>query len=833
MELKVYRKKRNFIKTPEPRGKHGIKKSKKLIYLIQKHSARSLHYDFRIELGGVLLSWAVPKGPCLDPSIKRLAVHVENHPLEYATFEGIIPKGQYGAGTVMLWDKGFWIPEDDHPESSYHKGHLTFTLEASKLKGKWNLVRTNKDKNWLLIKVKDNYARPLKEYDITEEEPDSLISNQSIEEIKVNATAVWSKHGIVKSKKTRTKSKIKKTPILQFDAKKHNLKPSRMPKLIHPQLATLVDKPPIGNNWLHEIKFDGYRIIAFKIRDTTRLVSRNNKDWTDNFKNIAAEISALEIENAIFDGELIVFNNENVSDFQLLQNCIKGRQSSPFFYYIFDLLYYDKYNLMPLPLIKRKEILKKILETKPNHLRYSDHIVDSGKAMFEKSCKLHLEGIISKDSSCPYQEKRTKHWLKIKCMKQQEFVIGGFTPPQKSRQHFGALLLGYFNKKKELVFVGKVGTGFTDASLKSIYNKLIKNKISKCPFNTLPPAYKKSIWVKPTLVTEVAFSKWTKDNYLLHSSFKGLRNDKSAKNIIKEKEDMTEKIVPEAEKIKKPIKLTNPNKILFPEDKINKIQIFEYYDAIAKWILPHIENRPLALVRCPNDFKKCFFQKHINKSTPSSLKGIAIEENHPNEKTIYIDSYDSLMLLPQLGVLEIHPWNCHIDEVESPDMFIFDLDPSPEVHWERVVACAFDIKEQFKKLKLKSFVRTTGGKGLHVVIPITPHYNWEVIENFAQEFVKFMVAQKPKEYVAEMSKAKRKDKIFIDYFRNQRGATSIATYSLRARLHAPVSTPLEWKELTSNYTDSFYTITTLPERLKNLKKDPWATFFTIKQGLPS
>jgi len=839
MTLKKYKEKRNFKNTPEPKGRVSSKKSPKLLYVIQKHAASHLHYDFRLELEGVLLSWAVPKGPSLDPTVKRLAMHVEDHPLEYGSFEGIIPKGQYGGGTVMLWDHGEWVPEDKDPVAAYKKGSMKFILKGKKLEGLWKLIRMNKnDKTWLLIKGQDQYAQSIKKYDVIIKQPNSVTTDQSIDEIAEKYQKFWSKSGLqkVKAKKqTLIKSvEKKKLKIMNF-----NLNISPFPTTFSPQLATLVDKPPEGKNWIYEIKFDGYRILALKHNNKTHLMSRNNKDWTSKFKSIATAIDKIAIKNAIFDGEIVVLDENNKSDFQALQNSIKENQNINFIYYIFDMTFYDQYDLTTLTLLERKNALQEVLKGAGNNIRYSDHIFGPGKEILDKTCELGLEGLISKDVDSEYSQKRTKSWLKIKCTKRQEFVIGGYTKPQGARNHFGALLLGTYNKRGELIYNGNVGTGFTVSTLKSLFLLLKKNSVDANPFSTKPPRVKEIMWVKPVLVAEVEFIEWTKEGNLRHPSFKGLRSDKKAKNIMKELplaiEDVAETKAKKkgliSKKTKLPFKLTNPNKVLYPEDKFTKQNIADYYNLIEKWILPYVANRPLTLLRCPDGYKKCFYQKHITHSTHESLFGISIKEKEKKADCIYIKDREGLIALTQMGVLEIHPWGSRIEDVEHPDVIIFDIDPSPEVLWKKVVEAANIIKKHLSEFKLRSFVKTTGGKGLHVVVPIKPEYDWDEIKNFSHTFVNFLVTNHPNAYVSNMSKSQRKGKIFIDYLRNQRGATAVAPYSTRARMHAPVSTPISWDELTNKLDDTFFTIETLPKRLDSLSKDPWKDFCKTKQSL--
>lgn len=906
MKLTSYNKKRDFTKTSEPKGK--ISNLHKNLYVIQKHAASHLHYDFRLELNGILLSWAVPKGPCLDSSVKRLAMHVEDHPVEYGHFEGIIPKGQYGGGTVMVWDIGTWISKDENPNAAYHKGHLRFELKGKKLKGQWSLIRfkgAKDDKSWFLMKTNDKYAKSINDFDITLKKPNSVLSKYSIEEISEKYTKIWQSHRNLKkselakkelykkkikdeltkkelckkkikdeltnkalSKKKLTKNNLSKKVLnkLSFSKKtslkknkqfflKINLPPKVMPKIIYPELATLVDQAPEGIEWIHEIKWDGYRILAFLRNKTIRLMSRNNKEWTSSFPTIATAIQKNFKKNIILDGEVVLLDEKYHSNFQLLQNAIDSNTNKAFIYYIFDILYYDQYDLTSLPLKQRKNILKKLLEGIDNpSLQFSDHIKGTGKDVFKMACKMSLEGIISKNVNSLYLQKRTKDWLKIKCLHRQEFLIGGFSPPKGNRNYFGSLYLGYYNKKDELTYCGNVGTGFTQESLKKIYGKLSKNIIKNNPFSTRPPGITTAIWVKPLLICEVEFTEWTSDGSLRHPSFKGLRQDKnpteisrdskkSIKNILLDKNAFAINIAKSSKNKKNvniinrnrilhpPDQITNPNKILYPEDKITKLDILKFYEEIQNWILPYIINRPLTLVRCPDDYKKCFYQKHITNTTPNTLYGLRIKEKDKIAECIYIKDFSGLKSLVQMGSLEIHPWGSRINSVEYPDIITIDLDPSPEISWRKLVEAAKKIRDYLKKYQLKSFVKTTGGKGLHIVIPIKPEYTWDIVKNFTHAFVNFLVEQHPKDYISEMSKIKRKGKIFVDYLRNQRGATSVSAYSTRARPNAPISVPLDWNELTNNKKDTYFTIKTLPERLKNLKKDPWRDFFKIKQSL--
>lgn len=813
MNLKTYQNKRNFRKTKEPRGKKQKARSQENVFIIQKHAASHLHYDFRLELAGVLVSWAIPKGPSLDPKVKRLAMHVEDHPLEYASFEGIIPKGQYGGGTVMLWDKGEWISDEENPIAAYKKGDLTFELNAEKLKGRWKLIRINKnDKTWLLIKIQDEHAKPLKQYDITEKKPNSVVSGRSLDEIAADTDSVLGK-----------KKVNPKLHPLKFD-----LKPKAIFKTISPQLAVLVDRPPEGEDWLHEIKFDGYRLLAIKKNNKTKLLTRNNQDWTKIFPEIESAINQLPIKNIILDGEVVALDKKQHSNFQLLQNLIKTKKKN-LFYYLFDVIYYDQYDLSHCPLIQRKEVLQDLIaHAEHKIIRFSDHMISHGNQFFHQACKHGLEGIISKRIDSPYIQSRHSNWLKSKCLQRQEFIIVGFTKPQGLRQYFGALLLAAYNKQNELVYHGRVGTGFTESSLKSIYQELIKYKTDKSPLAYFPFNIKNLIWLKPVLVAEVQFIAWTKNEILRQPSFKGLRFDKPAQSISKEQENILDRVIKQNHKdIKENYKLTNPDKILYPEDKITKKELFDYYYSIQSWILPYIKDRPLTLLRCPKTVQKCFYQKHFYELDSPVLHEIKIKKS--KESYLYIKDTAGLMALSQMNVLEIHPWGSTIHAVEHPDVMIFDIDPAQGLTWKKVVQAAFDIKKELDQLKLRSFVKMTGGKGLHVVVPILPQYSWQEIKKISHTIVKFLVMKNPKQYIATMTKSERKNKIYIDYLRNQRGATAIAPYSTRANTHAAVALPLSWDELTNDKRDTFFTIKTLKNRLESLKNDPWEDFFKLKQ----
>ncbi len=838
MTLEQYKKKRDFKKTPEPRNNQPIDKNKQL-YIIQKHDASHLHYDFRLQIGDVLKSWAVPKGPSLDPNVKRLAVHVEDHPLSYGSFEGIIPQGEYGGGTVMLWDKGTWQTENSL-EKAYQKGHMIFTLRGKKLKGEWQLIQIKKDpKNWLLMKINDKEAQSQKEFDILKQEPLSIKSGKSLDEIAKN-TKKNVTHQNKKSSIPVTKKKAKTSPIKLTNLT--HVKKSVIPETIRPQLATLVDKAPSGNNWLHELKFDGYRIITIINNSEIKLLTRNQNDWTDKLNFLTQAFKKLNLSNIVLDGELVALDEKQVPNFQTLQNTLNHHDKSPLIYYLFDIIYYDGYDLTGIPLLARKKLLEQLIDfDNQSIIRYSDHQLGAGKTMFGNACQLGLEGIISKEINSPYLQARSRHWLKLKCVKRQEFIVGGYTKPQGTRSHFGSLLLGIYDKNNKIKYCGHVGTGFTQDSLFDIYQLLTANKTTKMPFVERPPKISHVTWVKPNIIIEVEFIEWTEDGILRTPSFKGIRTDKSPQQVTME----IPLSLQNGENIMTPLKdktkentskmnfsFSHPDRILFTDPNITKIELAEFYQNINKWILPHIINRPLSLVRCPQGgLEHCFYQKHIDENLPDGIYTIDLEEKHSSDKYLYIKDLNGLMALVQLGVLEIHPWGCHIDQIEKPDLITFDLDPGPGVKWEKVVQIAHYLNEQLENIGLKSFVKTTGGKGLHIVIPLLPDKDWVTVKSFAHAFVNLMVEQNPKDLIGTMAKSKREGKIFIDYLRNNRGATSVAAYSTRAKPGAPISTPLSWEELTSKIQSASYTIHNLLQRLNKLKNDPWENYFKTKQTL--
>jgi bifunctional non-homologous end joining protein LigD len=832
--LARYRAKRDFKITSEPQG--GKATAQHNSFVVQKHAATRLHYDFRLELNGTMKSWAVTRGPSMDPADKRLAVHVEDHPIDYSGFEGIIPKGQYGGGTVMIWDRGTWEPLED-PEKGYAKGKLKFALHGDKLKGSWALVRmggrarSERADNWLLIKERDGEARPGHGDVLLEEETRSVTTGRSMEEIAAKADRVWTRDGeqkpVAEPKEEKKKTGRKKGKAL--------------PQFVAPQLATLVDQPPEGPEWLHEIKLDGYRLLCRIEGGRMRLLTRTEQNWTHRFPALAK--SRIDAEEALIDGEVVAVDEKGFSNFGALQQALSDGDDRDLRFYAFDLLHLDGRDLRGEPLETRKARLKTLLSASKQSaplFALSEHIEGRGKDVFENACALSLEGIVSKRRDVPYRPGRGDDWLKTKCGARQEFVIGGFTEHSKATRSVGALLIGHY-EDGDLVYAGRVGTGFDAETRKTLWRELNALRRRSAPFASTPAATRRgAIWVEPRLVAEIAFANWTRDGILRHPSFQGLRKDKPAKTIVKEKA----KPVAKASKAPVPsgksrgsdtvagVVLTHPDRVLYPDVGLTKHDLAEYYAAVADAMLPHLAGRPLSLVRCPEGAAaKCFYQKHPGHSAPKALRRIKIKESAGTHEYVVADDVSALVALVQMGVLEIHPWGSREDSLEKPDRIIFDFDPAPDVPWPRVIAAVADMRERLESLGLKSFLKTTGGKGLHVVAPIAPRDEWPEVKAFTKAVAVAIEHDAPRDYTTVMSKAERRGRIFIDYLRNDRGSTAIAPYSTRARAGATVATPLPWSALKPDLKPGAFTVLTMPERLTAMKADPWKEMAGLRQGL--
>ena len=900
MGLEKYQSKRNFGITPEPRGKVARRTKGALSFVIQKHAASHLHYDFRLELNGVLLSWAIPKGPSLDPADKRLAMHVEDHPLEYGSFEGIIPEKQYGGGTVLLWDRGTWTPKED-PVAGYAKGHLKFELDGENLKGGWTLVRTRGskyggktgDKAWLLIKENDKYARPGAPA-IVDAAPNSVTTGRSLEEITAARTRVWQSKLSVKenvaagaiARTTRATAKRSRSANASPKDMK-GAKPAKSPAMLSPMLTTLVTSAPTGPEWLHEIKYDGYRMLCRIEGGKARLVSRNGKDWTSAFAGIAAELGKLPVRAAWIDGEVVMLDAAGRTSFQALQNALAAKHA-PLSFFAFDVVHLDGYDLQQVALTDRKALLRGIVGNGTGAIRVGPELMGHGDEFLKEACTLGLEGAICKRADSPYRAGlRTRDWVKVKCTRRQEMVIGGFTDPQGSRSGFGALLLGVYDNG-ELRYSGKVGTGFDQESLDRIHKLLRKLERDKPAFVNPPRGFeaKGAHWVKPDLVAEIAFTEWSDDGALRHPSFQGLRVDKKAADVVREepqpartraaakaaggngakppatvkpaRKSAAKRATKSAEKgdtessamadtktrsVAKTaapasnatvagVTLSHPDKVYFPEAGITKIEVARYAERMASRILPHVEGRPLSLVRCPDGWKgQCFYQKHADKSVNPAVDRIKVPEGGGSATYMGASSATALVALVQWGVLELHPWGSRRPRLDRPDRLIFDFDPDEAVAWKDLVAGVELLRTLLGELDLEGFLKTTGGKGLHVIVPIRATLDWAQAKGFTRAVADFMVRTFADRFTATVSKAKRKDKILIDYLRNAEGATAIAPYGVRARENAPVSMPIAWEELKTDVRFDHFNLRNAEERLAKQKRDPWRDFTTTKQAI--
>jgi len=910
--LELYRKKRKFGVTAEPRGRQGRGAGNR--YVIQKHAARRLHYDLRLELDGVMKSWAVTRGPSLDPTEKRLAVHVEDHPIEYNSFEGTIPQGEYGGGTVLIWDRGRWIPEGD-PHKGYAKGHLDFVLEGKKLHGRWHLVRMrgrdrDRHENWLLIKGRDEQARSGRRGDILNKEPLSVASGRSMDEIaagkgkkrvwhsnrsanrSANRTAADARpqtqrefraelqarstsrlktSGGALAKPTAKPTKRKSTAKVAMPvAARHSADPVRanrrrggLPDFVPPSLAALHSAPPDGAEWIHEIKFDGYRIEARLDHGKVRLLTRKRLDWTHRFERIAKAIAALPADATLLDGELVVENENGISSFSLLQTDLKDGRENRFVYWIFDLLHLDGRDFTNEPLTVRKAALRRLLKNQPRNgpLRYTEEFEERGSAIFKHACELGLEGIVSKLRDAPYRSGRSENFIKTKCHNAQEFVVAGFTPSTAMPNAVGALTVA-FHEGGKLRYAGRVGTGYTHHTARDLWKRLNALRTDR-PALDLPKDERRKdvIWVKPELVIETEFRGITHDGLLRQASYKGLREDKPAGEVVRERpaEEAEEAIAANHRQMRKSadrkpvqseakrsrpsaparvsrggrhvevadVHLTHPDRVYWADVGVTKEDLAAYYLDVWKLMAPHLVDRPLAIVRCPDGIAgECFFQKHIASNIKDSpLRHVVKSKEHD---VIAVEKLSDLIELAQFGALEIHVRGSRLGRLELCDRIVFDLDPGEDVAWKEIVAAAQETRDRLKAQKLKSFAKLSGGKGIHVVVPLTGA-DWDSTKRFSARIAAAMTADSPQRYLAKMTKSLRNGKIFIDYFRNSREATSVAVYSTRARAGAPISMPLSWEALARTTAGNQFTVLNWK---KHLKADPWAEIGKVRQKLP-
>jgi bifunctional non-homologous end joining protein LigD len=908
--LERYHRKRRFNETPEPSGAGGKKArspdtAHALSYVIQEHHARRLHYDFRLELDGTLLSWAVPKGPSLDPSVKRLAVHVEDHPLEYGSFEGEIPEGNYGAGSVIVWDRGTWEPVggEAHARETYKAGKLKFTLHGEKLRGNWMLVRsqmlgTGDKEQWLLIKERDEAARSESGFDVLARLPGSVLDG-SARATRANRTVVnevpvaRKRAGAADSKKTdivATRSAQSLRELAVAPAIEGAVK-APLPATFKPQLATLVDSAPRGADWSCEIKFDGYRVLVRIDRHAKKqqvhLFTRAGNDWTTKFGRQVDALDELDIDSAWLDGEAVVLAQNGVPNFQALQNAFDADRPQGIVIYLFDIPFLNGYDLRGVPLVQRRAILRALLEpVESDILRFSDDFPFAAEELLKSACEMGLEGIIGKRRDSLYTSGRTAAWIKLKCRRRQEFVIGGYTGPAGSRAGFGALLLGVYDDDGELQYAGRVGTGFDAALLVSLKKDLDARETSRMPFASAPRERSRTPvhWVKPELVAECDFAGWTDERIVRQASFAGLRRDKPARQVVQEaprkgddvqqslddtmqhpsapKKRVTKRADSGASgdeartaKSAKPaasrgkdaavrsgasradnatvagVRVTHPERVIDNSTGTRKIDLVRYYESVADWLLPHLENRPVSLVRAPEDIGgELFFQKHSQKrSIPDVTQHPDLDPGHPPLMTI--DSVKALIGAAQMGTIELHTWNALASNIEKPDRMVFDLDPDPSLGWNNMIEAAQLTRVLLEELGLVSFCKTSGGKGLHVVVPLAKQAGWDEVKAFSQAVAQHMAKTLPKHFAAKMGAQNRRKKIFIDYLRNNRGSSTVVAWSARARPGLGVSVPLTWDEVSATTSGNQWNVANLHERLDGLKQDPWAGYAKTRQRI--
>lgn len=819
--LQEYQRKRNFAATPEPAGTgRKTRKAQALQFCIQKHDASHLHYDFRLELDGTLKSWAIPKGPSLDPKQRRLAVHVEDHPLDYASFEGSIPEGHYGAGDVIVWDRGIWEPEGD-ARAAYEKGKLRFRLQGEKLSGTWNLFRTHlagKKEQWLLIKSNDEQARSEDDYSIVQALPDSVLSDAVLPGRTADAAAPETGKAKAPSKRSRRQAAL--------------------PEQMSPQLATLVNEPPAGD-WRYEVKFDGYRLLARIDGKDIRLFTRNGHDWSAKLPRQVEALRKLKLKSGWLDGEVMVVDAEGVADFQALQNAFDAHDDSALTYYLFDAPWLDGRDLRDAPLHERRAALAEVLQANGSEaLRFSEDFQAPVDSLLASACQLQLEGLIGKRADSPYRERRSHDWIKLKCQQRQEFIIVGYTDPKGSRQGLGALLLALHDDQGQLRYAGRVGTGFSAQTLQHLHDRLHLLHAEQ-PALLNPPAGTAARgvhWLSPTLLAEVAYAQMTRDGIVRHAVFHGLREDKPAQGIAHEQAEpaVSKQRSSTATAGRRPnpggdLHLTHPERVIDASTGVTKRRIAEYYAQIAPWIMPHLQRRPVALVRAPEGLDgELFFQKHAAHLNLPDLRTYAKAE--AGQAAMVLGSATALLGAVQMNTVELHTWNATETAFDKPDRFVLDLDPDPALPWKAMIEATQLTLTLLDTLGLKSFIKTSGGKGLHLVVPLTRRAGWDEVRTFTQAIVEHLAGLFPDRLSAVAGPKNRVGKIFIDYLRNGLGATTVCAYSLRARPGMSVSVPIAREEITRLKGADQWNIDTVLERLTDLQ-DPWADLHTTRQSI--
>ncbi|MFI4932036.1 MAG: DNA ligase D [Burkholderiales bacterium] len=833
--LGAYRAKRNFATTPEPAGDEVEKKSQgPLAYVIQKHAATRLHYDLRLEHGGVMWSWAVPKGPSYDPADKRVAIKTEDHPISYNRFEGTIPKGQYGAGTVLVWDRGLWEPAGD-PAQGLAEGKLLFTLHGQKLHGQWELVRIKPKDNerqdpWILFKKRDGYARPREDYDVVRALPDSVGPEPEV-------AAVAAAPAKARSGRSKAARKAAGLPLPEAAV------PAALPASLSPQLATQASGLPPNGRWIFEIKFDGYRMLArFDGAAKPRLFTRNGHDWSSKMPVLIDELHALGLRGTWLDGEVVVLGPGGLPDFNALQNAFDGKATRDIRYFVFDVPYFEGHDLRAAPLRERRALLEAWLpQHASEHVQFSSAFDADPVNLMRSAEQLKLEGLIAKRDDAPYVSRRTDSWLKLKLQQRQEFVIAGFTDRggDAASQEIGSLLLGVHDDQGQLVPAGNVGTGWSGKTAADLKQRLVRLETPKTPFATAPAGSKRwarragvpERWVKPQLVAEIVFADWTPDGHIRHAKYVGLRSDTPAHQVVREAVAAPAGAMP-LKRTATSTKVTHPERVIDPVSQLTKLDLVRYYESVAEWLLPHLKGRPCSLVRGPEGVTgELFFQKHLGKMTLPGVKTLDPALWPEHEPLLEVATAQGIVSAAQMNVIEFHTWNALARAIGKPDRMVFDLDPGEGVAWSRVQEAATLVHAFLEELGLQAWLKTSGGKGLHVVVPLAARHDWDTVKGFSQAVVEHLASVVPNRFSAKSGAQNRVGKVFVDYIRNAHGATTAAAYSARARPGLGVSMPVSWDQLSALKSGAQWTAATAREHLSFQKADPWADYWGARQPL--
>ncbi|MDB5914717.1 MAG: ATP-dependent ligase-like protein [Ramlibacter sp.] len=852
--LKTYKDKRNFDATPEP-AEGGEANENARSFVIQKHWATRLHYDFRLELEGTMKSWAVPKGPSYDPQDKRMAMPTEDHPIAYNQFEGTIPAGNYGAGKVIIWDKGTWIPLED-PHKGFRDGKLKFEMRGHKMHGHWTLVRmkgrgNGREDPWLLIKERDGFARPSTEFSLVDEMPDSV---QSLADQPPAAAAP--------GHEPADPAPAAPTPIEAASGPPEGARKADLPKELQPELAVLVDAPPKDpDEWIFEIKFDGYRMLTRVEGDSIQLVTRNGNEWTSRLAGLATALRGMELPDGWYDGEIIMPGEDTPADFQALQGAFDTARTSQIVYYLFDLPYCAGHDLRDVPLEQRREVLQRIVERKPHpNVRFSSVFDARPEEILNSACRLGLEGVIAKRRDSAYVNRRSSDWIKLKCKLRQEFVIGGWTDPQGSRTGLGSLLLGVHEEDGKLRYAGNVGTGFNEQTLRELRQRLDEVAADRKPFEAGTGIPRDAHWVRPQLVCEVSFGEWTRDGKVRHSVFHGLRSDKPADGIGQEPvlhEPPADKkaarprktaahktataapapagqpaAAPASASLPPALRISNPERVVDPQSGVTKLELVRYYALVAPLMMEHLAGRPIAMVRAPDGIEgQLFFQKHLDRYKMAGVVQLdpAIFPGHPS--MLEIATAEGLLSAAQMNVIEFHTWNGVKSAIDKPDRMTFDIDPGEGVSWAQIQEAATLVRTMLQELGLPCFLKTSGGKGLHLVVPLQLQYDWDTVKDFSQAVVQHMSRILPDRFVAKSGGKNRIGKIFIDYLRNGYGATTVCAWSARARPGLGISVPVRWDELPALKSGAHWTVRTAHNRLDQ-GNAPWDAYEKSRAALP-